>query len=118
MSIQSAPQTIIIRHESKPGFWAGLWGCLFGLLGIFTIGVFFVPLAALCAVVGLVRGLQGSSSSGIGMSLLAGVLAAFGFVISPSMWLLVGAIALSSATDTLRRQRQRRRPSMRKTIRR
>ena len=34
------------------GIVAGLLGCLFGVLGILTLGIIFVPLAALCAAIG------------------------------------------------------------------
>jgi hypothetical protein len=82
-----------MRHQ---GVFSGLLGCVFGVLGIFTFGLIFVPLAAICSLVGLLRGLAGSSISGIGCSLLAAVLTAWGFVVSPSLWLLVGAGILAS----------------------
>ncbi len=41
------------------GMVAGLLGCVFGVLAILTSGIIFVPLAALCAVIGLVRGVGG-----------------------------------------------------------
>ena len=31
---------------------AGILGCLFGVLGILTLGIVFVPLAIVCTVVG------------------------------------------------------------------
>jgi len=85
------------QRNSNAGFVAGLFGCLFGLLGIFTIGLIFVPLAALCAVVGILRGIIGGSMLGMGTSLLAGILAGFGVVSSPSLWLvLAGGIIASN----------------------
>jgi hypothetical protein len=83
--------TVVVKHAGRPGVVAGLLGCVFGVLGIFTLGLIFVPLAAICSVVGLLRGLTGVSLSGIGCSLLAGALTFWGFVVSPSLWLLVGA---------------------------
>jgi hypothetical protein len=69
---------------------SGLLSCVFGILGIFTWGLIFVPLAAVCSLVGLLRGSAGLSISGIGCSLLGAVLTAWGFVVSPSLWLLPG----------------------------
>jgi hypothetical protein len=79
MRAESAARAIDVRLKSNPGFWAGLWGCVFGLLGIFTVGLIFVPLAALCSIVGFFKGLAGGNMSGIGMSLLAAELAVLGF---------------------------------------
>ncbi len=64
---------------------------MFGVLGIFTLGIVFVPLAALCSVIGLVRGLSSMSGAGIGMSVLGGLLTVAGFAFSPSLWLLFAA---------------------------
>ena len=78
------------------GIVAGLLGCLFGVLGILTSGIIFVPLAALCAVIGLLRGLGGRSAAGVGTSLLAGILSVIGFAVSPSLWLLAGGLLVAS----------------------
>jgi hypothetical protein len=74
------------------GVLAGLLGCVFGVLGILSWGIIFVPLAALCAIVGLFRGIVGGSAAGIGTSLIAGVLTAIGFATSPSLWLLTAGL--------------------------
>jgi hypothetical protein len=93
--MRNAAQTIVVRHRMDPGILAGVLGCVFGVLGILTLGVVFVPLAALCSVLGLLRGLIGLSSSGIAVSLLGGVLTIIGFVFSPSLWLLAGGLLAS-----------------------
>jgi hypothetical protein len=36
------------------GVLAGILGCIFGVIGIFAIAFVFAPLAAVCAVVGLI----------------------------------------------------------------
>jgi hypothetical protein len=90
-------QTVIIRRESgNPGLLAGILGCVLGCLGIFSLGIVFVPLAALCSVIGLVRGLSGTNAPGIGMSLLGCALTVAGFMTSPSLWLLSGMALVSS----------------------
>jgi hypothetical protein len=72
-----------------------VFACVFGTLGIFTLGIVFVPLAALCSVIGLLLGL-GGSGSGLVISLLGVVLTVIGFVFSPTLWLLVGGLLVSS----------------------
>ena len=83
------------------GVVAGLLGCLFGTIGIFALALVFVPLAALCTLVGLLRSLFGRSLAGFGASMLAGVVTIIAFITSPSLLLLFGglvaAFALSGA---------------------
>jgi hypothetical protein len=78
---------------------AGLLRCLFGVLGILTSGLIFVPLAVLCALGGLARGIVGGNAAGIGTSLLAGILSAIGFAVSPSLWLLTAGLIGASQSD-------------------
>jgi hypothetical protein len=80
------------RSSSNEGVLAGVLACIFGILGIFTFAVVFVPLAAICSVIGLLLGLAGRSGSGFGLSLVGGVLTAAGFTVSPSLWLLFGGL--------------------------
>jgi hypothetical protein len=84
-------QTVIVRHQGSPGVLAGVLGCVFGILGILTLGIIFVPLAAVCSVIGIIRGVTGGSAAGIGVSILGAVLTVGGFVFSPSLWLLLAA---------------------------
>ncbi len=77
------------------GALAGILGCIFGVIGVFALGFVFVPLAAACAVVGLIRGISGNSAAGIGTSLLAGALSVFGFFTSPSLWLLAASLLVA-----------------------
>jgi len=81
------------------GIVAGILGCLFGVLGIFTIGIIFVPIAALCSLVGLARGISGPSLAGIATSLLGAVLTFFGFISSPTLWLLAAGLFVASQSD-------------------
>ncbi len=74
---------------------AGLLGCVFGVLGIFTLGILFVPLAAICSLVGLLNGLSGNGS-GLATSALGAFLTAVGFVASPSLWFLAGGLLVAS----------------------
>lgn len=80
------------------GILAGLLGCLFAVLGIFTVGFVFVPLAAICTGAGLIRSIAGRNIAGFGTSLIAGLLTTIGFAVSPSLWLLAGGILAASQT--------------------
>lgn len=89
LAMDGEQQTVVVRHQGSPGVLAGILGCAFGVLGILTFGFIFVPLAALCSVVGVVRGLTGGSAAGIGVSALGIALTVAGFMVSPSLWLLL-----------------------------
>ena len=79
----------------QKGMVSGIFGCVFGILGILTLGVVFVPLAALCAVISLLRGIGGGGLASIGVSLLAGVLVVIGFATSPGLWLALALVAVA-----------------------
>jgi hypothetical protein len=57
-------KTVVVVRTGNPGLIAGIFGCVLGLLGLFTIGIIFVPLAAICSLVGLLRGLSRDSRLG------------------------------------------------------
>ena len=44
--MRKATQTIVVVRRGNPGVVAGVLGCVFGILSIFTLGIVFVPLAA------------------------------------------------------------------------
>lgn len=100
-------EKIIIEYRAPAGVLAGVLGCVFGVLGIFFIGLIFVPLAALCAIIGLIRGIGSGSATAVGLSIIGGILCFFGFAVSPSLWvllgvgLLAGLIASHHATPTI-----------------
>jgi hypothetical protein len=89
------PVAVRARRRNE-GVLAGVFACVFGALGIFTLGIIFVPLAALCSAIGLLLALAGRSSSGFVTSMIGGVLTAIGFVFSPTLWLLVGGLLVSA----------------------
>ena len=78
------------RSGSSSGVLSGLLGCVFGTLGVISIGVVFVPLAAICSLVGILRGAAGGSIAGLAISVIGVGLTVAGFVFSPSLWLLFG----------------------------
>jgi hypothetical protein len=93
-------ERIIVQTRTPAGTIPAVLACLFGILGIFFSGIIFVPLAALCAIIGLVRGIGSGSIVAIGLSLLALVLCFFGFLTSPSLWLLFGIGAAATLLNS------------------
>jgi len=89
------PQVVVVR-SGHPGLIAGLLGCVLGLFGIFSIGIIFVPLAAICSLIGLLRGLGAGNGPGIGTSVLGFALTIAGFCVSPSLLLLTGLSIVAS----------------------
>ena len=89
-------QVVYRRRSSSTGIVAGIFGCIFGTLGILTIGLIFVPLGALCAFFGLLRGIIGGNVAGIGISLIAWITVALGTAASPTVWIaflgILGAV--------------------------
>ena len=86
----------VYARRRNGGLIAGLFACVFGILGVFTVAIVFVPLAALCGTLGLLLGLAGRSATGFFVSLLGALLAAVAFVFSPSLWLLAAALVGTS----------------------
>jgi hypothetical protein len=85
------------RRQGHPGLVAGLLGSILAVVGIFTLAFVFVPLAAMCALIGLLRGVTGFSLAGIGTSLLAACLCAVGFAASPVLWAMAGGLLAANA---------------------
>lgn len=87
MSGNAEPRVIIVRTGS-PGALAGALGSIFGLLGIFTFGFLFVPIAGLCSLIAIVRACSAPNATGIGLALLACAATFAGYLTSPALWLL------------------------------
>lgn len=75
---------------------SAIFGCVFGILGILTFGVIFVPLAALCAVIGLAQAIFTRNASAGFVAFLAVVLTVIGFVVSPTLWLATAGITAAA----------------------
>jgi hypothetical protein len=85
------------HRSSTGGLVASVFGCMFGLIGIFVLAIIFVPLAVLCSAVGL---LQVSRIWIAGVALVGLLLAAAGFATSPTLLLIAGALSLLPANQT------------------
>jgi hypothetical protein len=93
----STPSHVVIQNRGHPGLLAGLLGCVFGVLGILTLAFVFVPIAVLCSLVGLIRGMDRGGAAGVGTSLIGACLCVFGFATSPVLLGITGAFMVSNA---------------------
>ncbi len=78
-----AHKEIVYVKVATPGSTAGGIACLFSVLGIFTLGVVFVPLAAVIALVGSVMAIMHLNIAGMAMNALAWFLVIIGILTSP-----------------------------------
>lgn len=85
MTTPPAPAT-----RTGNGLTAGIIACVLAILGIFTIGSLFVPLAAIVAIIGSVIAIKNRNIAGIGVNLLAWILTIIGFFTSPFLLAMIG----------------------------
>ena len=81
-----------MRDRGKHGTMAGLFGCIFAVLGILTLGVLFVPIAIVCSVMGLLRSAVSLNLSGLMVSGLGFGLSIVGIAMSPSLLVIAGVL--------------------------
>jgi hypothetical protein len=86
------------RQGGSQGLLLGILGGCLGILGIFTLGLLFVPLAVLASLFGLLRGVTNRATAGTIASIIGLVLSAAGFLLSPSLMLLTGGLLVASQT--------------------
>ena len=79
-------------QSRNSGMVAGIIACVLAVLGILFLGIVFVPLAAIVALIGTIYAVKGKNIAGIGVNVLAWVLVLIGFFTSP---LLLAAIGFS-----------------------
>ena len=95
---QVAAPRVIVENPGHRGLTAGFWGCVLAVLGILcSLSVVFVPIAVVCTLIGLMRGISARDAISIGTSLLAACLCVVGFASSPVLL----AITVVLATNTL-----------------
>lgn len=81
---------VVYITQKYTGLIPGIIASFLAILGILTLGVVFVPLAALVALIGSIIALKNGSISGIGTNLLAWVLVIVGFITSPLLIVMLG----------------------------
>jgi hypothetical protein len=92
------------RRPSNAGVIPGVFGCVFALLGIFTIAIVFLPLAVFCNAIGLINAASRLSATGIFVSILGGFLTFIGIMASPTLWALLTIGAIMDHADRSRQQ--------------
>ncbi len=76
--------------SERTGILPAIIACVLAILGIFTIGILFIPLAAIVGAIATYLAFSGKNLGGIGLSVLAWLLTIAGFILSPSLLLLLG----------------------------
>ena len=72
------------------GMVAGIIACILAVLGILFLGIIFVPLAAIVALIGTIIAVKNRNMAGIGVNVLAWILVLFGFFTSPILMVALG----------------------------
>jgi hypothetical protein len=90
-------RAIRAAQRRNQGVVAGILACIFAVLGIFTLGILFVPIAAFCGAVGLLRGAIAFNISGLAVSALGIFLSVVGVATSPSLLLALGLVLASNS---------------------
>ena len=87
-------QAIINAEEriakKKAGNGTGWASVIFAILGIFTLGVVFVPIALLLSVAGFIQAMGARNGNGELINVLGFFLAAVGFITSPVLLIAIG----------------------------
>lgn len=76
----------VLKRSSTDGVLSGLCGAAFAILGVFTLGLVFLPFAALFTLISLVRAVVGMSMSGLCAFLFSAILTGIGVAVSPTVW--------------------------------
>ncbi len=84
---------VLYMSESKKagtGLIAGIIACILAVLGILFLGIVFVPLAAIVALIGTIIAVKNKNMAGIGVNVLAWVLVIIGLMTSPILLATLG----------------------------
>lgn len=74
------------------GLTSGIFGSVFAILGIFTLGLLFLPFAVLFSVVSLIRVAMKPNGAGGCAASAAIIFTIIGFVLSPTTWPVVASL--------------------------
>ena len=80
--------------RGNQGVVIGGFACAFAILGIFTVGLLFVPIAALFTLSSFFQSFRGDGTGTL-VSLVAAVLTGIGFATSPVLWLATAGLFAS-----------------------
>jgi len=76
--------------QKGTGMTAGIIACVLAVLGIFTIGFVFVPLAFITTCIGGYIAVKNKNSGGIGVCVLGLILTIVGLFTSPILLAFIG----------------------------
>ena len=86
--------------DNNKGMVAGIIACVLAVLGVFTIGIIFVPLAVIVAILGTVIAVKNKSLPGIGANVLAWILTLVGLYTSPLLLIaIVGVFGINGGLN-------------------
>jgi len=77
-------------EKQKKGMTAGIIASVLAVLGILFLGVVFIPLAIIVALLGTFISIKNKNTAGIGVNILAWILIIVGFVTSPALLMVIG----------------------------
>jgi hypothetical protein len=97
-ALPSAKQNRTKAHRGNQGVAIGGFACAFAILGIFTLGVLFIPIAALLTLSSFSQSLRGDGS-GLLISVVGAILTGIGFATSPLLWLAVASLFTPQQDD-------------------
>jgi len=83
-------QTIVI-HDKRVGSGAGIGSIIFGILGIFFLGIVFVPLS-------LIFGIVAVAKKQYALGIIGLICCAIAAITSPTLWAIFGISALISVS--------------------
>ena len=92
--MSKAQQQVVLTKQGA-GMVTGISACILALLGIFTLGIIFVPMAVIVALLGTIIAIKNKNVAGIGVFVLAWGLIIVGLFTSP---VLLGLIGLSAGS--------------------
>ncbi len=86
-------QQILVKQGT--GMMAGIIACILAVLGILFLGIIFVPIAAIVALIGTLIAIKNNNIAGLGVNLLAWLLTIMGLFTSP---MLLGFLGIASSS--------------------
>ncbi len=84
---------IIYVQAKRPGMVMGIIAVILAILGFLTFAILFVPFAIIFAAIGLFIAVKNANGAAIGVNILAWILIVVDFIVSPSLWVLIGLAA-------------------------
>jgi len=89
----SDEKQIVYVQAKRPGMVMGIIAVILAILGFLTFAILFVPFAIIFAAIGLIVAIKNANGAAIGVNILAWILIIIDFVVSPSLWVLIGMSA-------------------------